>query len=131
MASVFSYDLWLNPEDDPGSGMGFRLPVGFKADPQVTGEIRQYGNSRLRYVTTGVTAQQWAGNVYCDTRTQVDALYSWAGTVVCVRDPFGRKFYGVYTDLSIPEVNPVDLNDIVPVLASFTVNQVTVSELAA
>lgn len=122
MASVTFTRYWLSPASNMSLGRGFRL-AQLPVTPQAPADIRQYG-TRLRGISTGVKAHQQAISVFCDTRDDVTFLEMYEAATVLARDPRGRKFYAIYTDLNLTE-NPAAA---VRVAATLTLNEVTYAE---
>ena len=97
MASVSFDDLWLNPVDDLGSGRPFHLH-GLIQQPEVQGEFRLYAGGRQRLIIRAGGLKEAPYTVtlkLCDA-AEVAQLRAWAGTVLCVRDCNGGKFFGAY-----------------------------------
>lgn len=104
MATCTFTRLWLNPATALNTGVGFRLAAdGLESDPQVDVTLNTYAGGRVRAITGPQRTHQVPVTLRCDTRTQVHTLEKWQGTLVCARDPKGRKFYATYSDLKVVE----------------------------
>lgn len=130
MASVTFTRCWLNNLDDLDDGRGFRMAVP-TAQPQVQARVDQFGQSRLRAVGTGVTAQQVALLLRC-SGDDIPWLLTHAGLPgVMVRLPIADRTYSrfaaIYTDLAVPE----QYSPLVTVSATLTVNEISYSDLKA
>lgn len=123
--------IFINVAADPADFMSFRYAGrGFSVDTAAVAEIRQLVNRR-RLITRGagqpgapmVAESQQITLSKCD-REQVAWLKGHAGTLVCLRDHVGGKFYGAY--LALPRNVETRTRDRIEV--TLNVEQVTHSE---
>lgn len=121
MATVVLDTVWLALASAPGTAVQLDVTELSDDDP-VVGEVRVMASGRLRSVRGA--ARPASVRVSADvTRAQLATLRSWVGQVVLLRDPFGRKEYGVYYSLPASERVPVDFPSV-----EFTLQRVTFSE---
>lgn len=125
MASISLDTVLLGPVADLTSQV--RLDVAsLRERDGKSGEVRTYANGRRRAVAragrlrTVVLQAEVLRN-----RVLLDALRDWEGQTVLLRDPRGRKVYGVFYDLEIDENITTDL-----AIVSLTLTETTVSEVA-
>lgn len=95
--------VWLNDGLDPSDYKSFQNTTGLEVETARDGTVRRLANGRLRLVlgsaaphTTSLTFE------LCD-RDQIDWLEQHVGRAVCYRDDRGRKYYGVYLEVSVRE----------------------------
>lgn len=95
-----------------------------------TGQLRNYGNGRIRQITGAVTNLQSALTLRMLTPAQITQVDAWvaAGTLLCFRDTYGQKIIGTilgyqrfYTPLlATPPVTGDQFIDV-----ALNINQVT------
>ena len=123
MASITLETLWLNDADDPADLASFPFMSSLNSSPQQNVTITAFAGGRQIAIVTPGSANQVSVNLAACTASQRAWLETHAGTVVCVRDDRGRKFYGVYVSPSSDEHAYNDDAD-----SSLTLNEVTFSE---
>lgn len=96
--------VWINLAGDPTVSVSFSNMATLTVTKTIQGEIRRYANGRTRAVTrAGVTDSAEVNLPYCD-RTQITWLEDNIGQLVCVRDNYGRKFFGIYLTVPVQEI---------------------------
>lgn len=68
-------------------------------ETSVGGTVRQYGNGNTRLIAASTTNRVQTLAFIALNPTQVATLKALLGHTVCVRDPNGKKMFGVYTDM--------------------------------
>lgn len=124
MASIRLDTVLLGPVDDLTSQV--RLDVAsLRERDGKAGEVRTYANGRRRHVARA--GRQRTVTVQAEVlrnRVLLHSLRSWEGQTVLLRDPRGRKVYGVFFDLEIDENITADLATV-----SLTLTETTFSEV--
>jgi hypothetical protein len=121
MASVQFGVLWLAPAADLASGRPFRLHE-MQPAPEVPGQFRRYANGRVRLVRQ---AGRLHGQSFVLRHLDLESVRlveSWTGSLLLVRDPQGRKFYGSFLNPQIAP-RPVGTSDM-----TLTFTEVSFSE---
>lgn len=123
MASVTVPTVLIAPADDLAAQI--ELDVSALSDEDgVMGEVRTYASGRRRSVSRVGRARSLP--IAFDVVGQRDLLAlikSWCGLVVFVRDPRGRKVWGVYYSVTVKEAIVVDKAEV-----SFTLTEITYDE---
>lgn len=90
----------------------------------VDGDVRSYANGRRRSVTTAARKRTVPirFDIVAD-RALLEMVRSWQGRLILLRDPRGRKVWGVFYDLEIDENVAVDVASV-----SLTVTEVSHDE---
>jgi hypothetical protein len=114
--------LWLNDPTTPSAGLGLQI-TGLSAQPQQAGAVRRYAGGRLRSIAVAGTQRQLQVTAEAVSRSVVRQIENWQGKLLCLRDPMGRKFYGVYLAPQITEATYMDGGDV-----SFTFIEVSYTE---
>ena len=123
MASVSLSELWIHDGDDLSD---FVQTFGFASEDEtdaVAGEVRTYANGRRRIVRRAGTATSLSVTFPSTDRTTIDWLRAHKGNTLMLRDPYGRKVWGTFFSLSVPEKGSAQLPD-----ASFTFESTSASE---
>lgn len=103
MATVTLTTLWLNDADDLTDMASFRFLSKLSATPQTPGEVRVYGNGRLRAINRAGGQKQLAATLPACDRDQITWIEDHAGRLLLVRDDRGRRFWGIYYSPTIDE----------------------------
>jgi hypothetical protein len=98
--------------------------TGVESDPTQAGEVRVYAGGRLRDVSWDGDQKNLNLTFGVMTRTAVRWVESHAGKPIVVRDPVGRKFFGVYRNPRITERRGENAADV-----TLTVQQTSSSEV--
>lgn len=116
--------VFVNDAADPSDFARFDSPTGLVVTTSVRGDVRTMANGRTRVVTRAGTPRTAQVSLEYLTRPDVDWLESHVGDLLCFRDHLGRKFFGVYFDVPVTEVQYVsDRADL-----SLSLTEVTHSE---
>lgn len=107
MASVILDHLWVHDATSPADFVRLDLD-GERERSGVELEVRRYANGRRRTVRR--PGRDQALSVTCEqvARADTDRLRELAGRLVLVREPRGRRFWGVFAGLDVDEVFGVD-----------------------
>lgn len=122
MAVVNLETLWVTDLVNPAES--YPLPLsGLNWKTVKEGEVRTYGGGRRRLVTRKTKYRAADVNLsFCD-RSTVRLLEEWTGRLLLWRDPMGRKFFGVYMEPSVDEIDGADGASV-----SLSLTEVTYSE---
>lgn len=125
MASVALDELWVHQVSDFSSFV--RVYMGSLSEESgMSGEVRRYANGVTRAVTTLGTTKRVSVELPYVLREDFETLESWVSTPVMVRDPLGRKVFGMFFSLNADE-KPI--GDITTVFrASFELSELSLSE---
>ena len=88
--------------------------------PSVQGSVRQRAGGNFQAVTRTGRGTTLAVDISLANRTQIDTLRSWTGQRVMIRDPRGRKHWGLFFSADIPEIPAVDRADVRLTLSAVT-----------
>jgi hypothetical protein len=102
MASIVLERTWLADANDPADSVAL-FTTGRTDMREQGGEVRTYANGRQRLVTTAGRRQTLAVTFRLVDAATLAKLDSWAGRVLLLRDPWGRKMYGTYLGLSVTD----------------------------
>lgn len=103
MAVLHLPSLVLSDPYDASDAQDFLTMNSLKATTETSVEVRRYANGRTRLVTRAGQPQSMQVSLPLLTRTQVRWLTERAGKVLLVRDPTGRRFYGVFSTPTFDE----------------------------
>lgn len=95
-------------------------------DVGITGEVRHYANGVLRAITTPGQVRRLRIDMPYMARPDLAVLQSWAGLPVMVRDPVGRKVFGVVFTVGVTDQPIGDAATVLGV--SFDLFQLSLSE---
>lgn len=103
MATVSLVTLWLNDAEDLSDVLATDALSTLTLAPQTQGAVRLYANGRTRSITRAGKSQNATIKILNCARADVQWVEDHAGRLLLVRDPLGRKFYGVYYVPTITE----------------------------
>lgn len=103
MASMDLGTVWLNSAVDYSDALAVEYVTGVEFDPTQNGEVRVYAGGRLRDISWDGDQQVLTLTFGVMARTAVQWVEAHAGKPIVVRDPVGRKFFGVYRNPRITE----------------------------
>jgi hypothetical protein len=124
MVSMQLGTVWLNDAADLSDALAVEYVTGIEYDPTQNGEVRTYAGGRLRDVSWDGDQANLTLGFGLMTRPAVKWIERHAGKPIVVRDPVGRKFFGVYRNPKITERRGENQADV-----SLTVQQTSASEL--
>jgi hypothetical protein len=124
MVSMSLGTVWLNSASDLSDFLAVEYVTGIEAAPTQAGEVRTYAGGRLRNVSWDGDQQNLNLTFGVLTRSAVRWVERHAGRTIVVRDPVGRKFFGVYRNPRITERRGENAADV-----SLTVEQTSSSEV--
>lgn len=119
MASVDLDRVWLNQVSDLTVSVSF-FSSDRSDDRSTRGEVRTYTNGRLRLVTRVGSSQSLSVTGRNLSADQVAQLDDWRGTLLLLRDVWGRAVYGAYLDISVTDYTDRSAQDV-----AFQFQQVT------
>lgn len=120
MALVSLDAVVLAPVDDLSSQVALEV-TSLQERAAKSGEVRTYAGGRRRSVTkAGSQRSVTMGLEVIRDRPLLDRLASWQGQVLLLRDPRGRKVYGVYYDVDISENVTADFAQVTLTLQEIT-----------
>lgn len=122
MASVTLSKVWLTEATDPTVAVSF-YSSDAKDDRAVAGEVRRMANGRLRVVTRAGQAQTLGRTARSLSGAQVAQMEAWCGTVLLLRDVWGRRTFGTFFALSVSDAQDRSGQDV-----AFTFQQVSYDE---
>lgn len=99
-------------------------------ETSIGGQVRQYGNGNTRLILGSTTNRVQTLAFMALTPAQVATMRALIGHTVCIRDPNGKKMFGVYTDIQesvIPHSGKPEDGSLLTNVG-FTLTQVTYSE---
>lgn len=111
MASVALTQMWLHDAADPSTAYAFEV-ADLRVDTAKKVDVRPYANGRYRVITRPGTQRTLSCTVQLATRSDVEVLEGWVGTLLMVRDYAGRLLYGTYGSVSTSENGIVDRGDV-------------------
>jgi hypothetical protein len=124
MTTVTLATVWLNLASDLSDYEYFSNMSSLQADKEQVGEAREYANGRIRLVLKSAVKRSIHVTLPVCTRAQIEWLEDNAGSLMCVRDDRGRKFWGTYFTLAVTERSEdIDSGDV-----TFDFREVTHSE---
>lgn len=125
MAMVTLQELWIHQASDLSSYISVYMGA-LSEESGSEGETRGYANGVTRLITTLAIRRQVSVELPFLARTDFETLQEWAGQPVMIRDPLGRKCFGVYFTIDASE-RPI--GDVATVLgAGFELSQLSLSE---
>lgn len=86
--------------------------VGRGYSTSVEGRVDTFGGGRQRAIAVEGERTAYPFTLVDVTPADVDTLRGWKGQTVCVRDNRGRRFFGVFHELSPVEVRDQDLYNV-------------------
>ncbi|MCU1677275.1 MAG: hypothetical protein JWM93_2033 [Frankiales bacterium] len=113
MASVAIDTVWFNDAADLSDALGVEFVTGLAPTTAVRGEQRQYGDNRLRAVVRSGISRAYDVTIGVAKRADVRWIEGHVGRLLLIRDPMGRKFYGMYFDVKPVERRGEDSADVV------------------
>lgn len=125
MATLDLSALWIHRADDFSVMLNIPL-AGLTTQKQQTTSVKAMANGTLRAVTTPETRNQYRVILELIDRTQLAALESWTAIPLMIRDPFGRKLFGVMSTVPAQE-QPIQNKTLVG-RVSFTFDEITMTE---
>jgi hypothetical protein len=69
-------------------------------ETSMSGSFRQYGNGNTRLIAGSTTSRVQTLAFMALTPAQVATLRALIGHTVCIRDPYGKKMFGSYLDIT-------------------------------
>lgn len=125
MASVTLNDLWIHQVADFSSYVQVYMGA-LSEESGSEGEVRRYANGVTRAITTATRSRTVSVELPFLLRTDLQTLQDWAGQPVMIRDPLGRKVFGVFFSV---EVSERPIGDVTTVLsAGFELSELSLSE---
>jgi hypothetical protein len=124
MVSMSLATVWLNSAVDLSDCLAVEYVTGIESAPTQNGEVRVYAGGRLRDVSWDGDQENLNLTFGVMTRAAIRWVELHAGKPVVVRDPVGRKFFGVYRNPRITERRGENAADV-----SLTVQQTSASEV--
>lgn len=125
MASVTLDELWIHQVADLTQFV--RVYMGsLNEESGVTGEVRRYANGVTRAITTLGTTRRVRVELPYVARADYETLESWVAQPVMVRDPLGRKVFGMFFAVSADEQPIGDISTILR--AGFDLSELSLSE---
>jgi hypothetical protein len=124
MATVTLDTVTLSLASSPATMLFLDVPALEDTDSLI-GEVRAYANGRTRSITkpgstrTIPLAPDWV------SAADIVTLKSWRGQTVLLRDPFGRKVWGVFYGVQVAERVIVGTG---ASTVSFTITEITYTE---
>lgn len=125
MATVTLSDLWIHQVSDLSAFV--QVYMGSLSEESGSdGEVRHYANGVTRAVTTATRTRTVSVELPFLARVDFELLQDWAGQPVMIRDPLGRKVFGVFFSV---EASERPIGDVTMVLsAGFELSQLSLSE---
>lgn len=124
MASITLDTLFLHDATDLSAYVAFDADlVSLSERASHSGEVRTYAGGRQRLITRPGEPRTINVKFEYVSPSEQQALRDWIGVLLLLRDPRGRKVYGVFHEMDVSERNPIDYTDI-----NFAFQQVTASE---
>ncbi len=108
MASVSLDTVWLSSASDLTDNLATDSLATLTLAPVTQGTVRLYANGRTRAIAQAGKSQHASVQILACSRADIAWIEAHAGVLVLVRDPLGRKFYGIYYAPTIIE-RPVEL----------------------
>jgi hypothetical protein len=124
MASLNLGTVYLNSAIDYSDFLAVEFVTGVESDPTQAGDVRVYAGGRLRDVATDGDQKNLNLSFGVMSRAAVRWIESHAGKPIVVRDPVGRKFFGVYRNPRITERKGENAADV-----TLTVQETTSTEV--
>lgn len=116
--------LWINRLDTGEAIAAISHPSDRSQQHARQVVTREYASGRVRAISTGVAARaQLTWRLVNISQTMKDALVSWAGVAVQVRDYRGQKFFGTFDQVDVTEYEQPGFYT-----AGFTLQTITVDE---
>jgi hypothetical protein len=82
-------------------------------------EVRTYAGGRQRAVTSEGVSGSYTFTLRFVSEADVNTLISWMGQTVLIRDNWGRKFYGVVSEIPPRELLGLPYQSDVPIAVRF------------
>jgi hypothetical protein len=119
MATLTLAAIWINLY---GTGVAVSgvSPRDREEVYSTVGETRTYAGGRRRSITSGGEKATFKFGLRLISRTDINTLRSWAGQLVQVRDHKGRRFFGVFYDVTVSEYVSESVFDIMTTLNVLT-----------
>ena len=126
MASVALDELWLHEAASNSTYITSVLST-LRETTAKPGAVRMYAGGNSRSVTSAGFSREFQVELRLADRADVDQLRRWveAGTLLLLREPLGRRLWGVSYDLGVNEL-PGTSGDFADV--SFTFRRTSYSE---
>lgn len=104
MAQVTLDDVWFHLPDQPSSFVRATLTSEREITTRST-QVRNYAAGRRRAITRPGTSRTLFLGLDLAERVDIVQLQAWEGAVVMLRDPRGRKLWGIYDGLTVDELS--------------------------
>jgi hypothetical protein len=125
MAVVSLTDLWLHDAADLSDFVTLEVSELVEV-PAIEAPIRRYASGVLRMVRSGEVQHSYAVLCRLPSRSAVDQLREWAGQLLMLRDPLGRKRFGRFEEATFRELAMRDTDIVYEVELTF--DEITHSE---
>lgn len=103
MAQITLTDLWLHDSNNLASSIRIPLNKLQSVENSVEGTVRRYANGRLRYIRRPGDKDTLAVQLVMVPQATFEAIRAWSGKELMMRDPKGRKVFGIYGSVSANE----------------------------
>lgn len=125
MAIVTLADVWVHQVSDLSSFV--QVYAGSISERSgISGEVRRYANGVTRAITTLGTTRTVKVDLPFVSRADIDLMETWVATPVMVRDPLGRKTFGMFFSVDIEDRPIGDPTSILS--ASFELSELSITE---
>lgn len=102
MAIVLLNRLWLHDAANLADNVAIRVQQ-IDEEKSVDGDVRKYAGGRLRSVSSAGTRRTVEVELRLIERADVDTVKGWVGRKLMLRDPRGRKIFGVFHEVEVEE----------------------------
>jgi len=125
VASISLPELWVHQASNLATFVKVHAGT-ISEETQISGEVRRYANGVFRAITVAGTSRTVAVSLPFLARADLKILEGWVGLPVMVRDPLGRKVFGVFFRLDTSERPLGDINTALQ--SGFSLSTLSLSE---